>query len=91
MALRPLAMKRCLTNLIGNAAKYAKTVWVSVENMDKGAIQISIEDDGPGIPEAQYEEVFKPFYRVDSSRNTQTGALALASPSPGILSMPTEA
>ncbi len=80
VALRPLAMKRCLTNLIGNAAKYAKTVWVSVENIDKGAIQISIEDDGPGIPEAQYEEVFKPFYRVDSSRNTQTGGVGLGLP-----------
>ncbi len=48
--------------------------------MDKGAIQISIEDDGPGIPEAQYEEVFKPFYRVDSSRNTQTGGVGLGLP-----------
>lgn len=78
--LRPLAMKRCLTNLIGNAAKYAKTVWVTINKPEKDSIEIQIEDDGPGIPQEQYEDVFKPFYRVDSSRNTQTGGVGLGLP-----------
>jgi two-component system osmolarity sensor histidine kinase EnvZ len=48
--------------------------------VDDKKIQIQIEDNGPGIPEAMYEEVFKPFMRVDSSRNADTGGVGLGLP-----------
>lgn len=80
MTLRPLAMRRCLMNVIGNAAKYATKVWISVEKPEKRIVLITVEDNGPGIPEDQYEEVFKPFYRVDASRNVDTGGVGLGLP-----------
>lgn len=80
MTVRPLAMRRCLTNIIGNAAKYAKSVWVRLEKPERKTVLITVEDDGPGIPENLYEEVFKPFYRVDESRNVDTGGIGLGLP-----------
>ncbi|MCB1839393.1 MAG: HAMP domain-containing protein [Alphaproteobacteria bacterium] len=80
VTLRPLAMKRCLTNLISNASKYSHEVWVTVEQDEPSTVSITIEDNGPGIPEDQYEEVFKPFFRVDMSRNTETGGVGLGLP-----------
>lgn len=86
MPLRPLAIERCLTNLIGNARRHARsTVWVSVRRLGQGAgdgkgVEIVIDDDGPGIPENRYEDVFRPFYRVDSSRNIDTGGVGLGLP-----------
>lgn len=80
MTLRPLAMRRCLMNVIGNAAKYATKVWISIEKPEKRTVLIAVEDNGPGIPEDQYEEVFKPFYRVDASRNVDTGGVGLGLP-----------
>lgn len=78
--IRPLAMKRCLSNVLGNAAKYATNVWVSAKSIDKNKIEIVVEDNGPGIPDDQLQEVFKPFYRVDSSRNVNTGGVGLGLP-----------
>ena len=74
--LRPNAFKRCLTNLIDNAIQYADHV--SVRAGQRGdAIEITVDDDGPGIPEDQRGEVFKPFYRLDGSRNPGTGGVGL--------------
>ena len=80
ITLRPIAIKRCLTNLIGNAAKYSETVWVTAEKNEPKKLLITIEDNGPGIPEDHYDDVFKPFFRVDSSRNTDTGGVGLGLP-----------
>ncbi len=84
MPLRPLAIERCLFNLIGNARRYARSaIWVSLrewEQEGRKSAEIVIDDDGPGIPENRYDDVFKPFYRVDSSRNIDTGSVGLGLP-----------
>lgn len=74
--IKPQALKRCLTNLINNASRYGKAVWVTAFN-DNHCLNISIEDDGPGIPEEKREDVFKPFFRLDASRNMATGGVGL--------------
>ena len=74
--LRPQAFKRCMTNLIDNAIRYADHVTVRAGMRGK-AIEITVDDDGPGIPEDQREEVFKSFYRIDNSRNSETGGVGL--------------
>ncbi|MCB1562078.1 MAG: HAMP domain-containing protein [Alphaproteobacteria bacterium] len=77
--IRPVAFERALTNLLSNAAKYASHIWLSMHK-DGKVIEIRVEDNGPGIAQEQYEEVFKPFYRVDSSRNAETGGTGLGLP-----------
>ena len=65
---RKNALKRCLNNIIENGLSYAKNVYVYISK-SKNIINIFINDDGPGIPLNQYKNVFKPFYRLDESRN----------------------
>ena len=65
---RTNALKRCLNNIIENGLNYAKNVYVSTSK-SKNKLNISINDDGPGIPINQYKNVFKPFFRLDQSRN----------------------
>jgi two-component system osmolarity sensor histidine kinase EnvZ len=76
LTLRPEAMRRCLTNLIGNAQRHAKSIWVAAA-YHGDAVEITIDDDGSGIPPDKREEVFRPFYRIDSSRNPETGGIGL--------------
>ena len=73
---RPQALRRCLTNLLDNAIRYGIRARVILED---GAEQISIRvcDDGPGIPQAQLEKAFEPFFRGESSRNRETGGTGL--------------
>ena len=73
---REQALKRALTNIISNAFRYGKTIAVKLESNDK-KLWVAIEDDGPGIPEEKREEVFKAFYRLESSRNKETGGVGL--------------
>ena len=73
---RPMAFERAMGNVVSNAAKYADKIWVKAFLSDQ-KVQIEIEDNGPGIPAELYDEVFKPFTRVDSSRNTETGGVGL--------------
>ena len=73
---RPIALKRCLTNLVDNAIKYGKRATVAL-NVDDETVSVAIEDDGDGIPEAEVESVFTPFHRVESSRNRNTGGIGL--------------
>jgi two-component system osmolarity sensor histidine kinase EnvZ len=73
---RPHALSRCFTNLLNNAVKYSSHVWVHLERQPK-RLKIYIDDNGPGIPEAQRKDVFKPFFRLDESRNPQTGGSGL--------------
>lgn len=76
LPLRPNAFKRCIANLIDNATRYAGHV--SVRAGRRGdAIEITIDDDGPGIPASMREEVFRPFFRLDASRNPGTGGVGL--------------
>ncbi len=74
--LRRNAMKRCLTNLIGNGCKYADTVTVSTQR-DEHLITIHIDDDGKGIPADKIEDVFRPFLRLDEARNLDKGGSGL--------------
>ncbi len=74
--VRRHAMKRCLINLISNALRYGKQALVNVALRDH-AIDIVIDDDGPGIDVSQREEVFRPFLRLDESRNPTTGGVGL--------------
>jgi len=73
---RPAALKRALTNLIENAVKYGKTAQVAINPTPK-AIEIAIDDEGPGIPESELSRVFEPFYRVEGSRSRETGGVGL--------------
>lgn len=74
--VKPHALKRCLMNLINNGTRYGTQVWVTAY-IDTDHLVISIEDNGPGIPENKLEEVFKPFFRLDLSRNIATGGVGL--------------
>ena len=74
--LRPDAFRRCVNNLIGNAIRYARHVEVNAGERGR-SIEIIIDDDGPGIPEDRREEVFKPFFRLEGSRNPGTGGVGL--------------
>jgi signal transduction histidine kinase len=73
---RPAALKRALTNLIENAVKYGKSAHVAI-NLTRKAIEITIDDEGPGIPESELSRVFEPFYRVEGSRSRETGGVGL--------------
>ncbi len=78
--LRQTAFKRSLLNIVSNAIKYADHIWITLNKKSKNEIEIIIEDNGEGIPEDKFEEVFRPFYRVDSSRNIDTGGIGLGLP-----------
>ena len=68
LELRKLAFKRAIINLVDNAFNYGKQVMLTA-SINKDNLLIVVEDDGPGIPEIERENVFKPFYRIDNSRN----------------------
>ncbi|WP_425050744.1 ATP-binding protein [Psychromarinibacter sp. S121] len=70
--LRPHAITRALENLVGNALRYGETCEMRISVTER-AIRISVEDDGPGIPEDLREEALKPFSRLDKSRNQDRG------------------
>lgn len=72
----PMALRRLLTNLIENACKFAGHARARLYS-DAGAAVFEIEDDGPGLPEAELEKVFEPFYRAEPSRNRGTGGTGL--------------
>ncbi|HYA80327.1 MAG TPA: ATP-binding protein [Methylocystis sp.] len=69
---RPAAIKRLLANLVGNAQRYGKRIDLSAAN-DGKTMTIHIDDDGPGIPVDRLEDAFRPFYRLDESRNQDSG------------------
>jgi two-component system osmolarity sensor histidine kinase EnvZ len=73
---RPLAIKRCITNLAANAARFGSKVDITGTRRKK-AVEIVVDDNGPGIPADQREDVFRPFVRLETSRNRQTGGVGL--------------
>ena len=73
---RPNEIRRALRNLIENAIAYGSRAKVSMEEQDR-AYQIVVDDDGPGIPEADRKRVFEPFVRLEASRSSETGGSGL--------------
>jgi two-component system, OmpR family, osmolarity sensor histidine kinase EnvZ len=76
LPLRPDAMRRCIANLLSNARRYGSHIWVTALPVADG-VDILVDDDGPGIPAAQRENVFRPFFRLDPARNPATGGVGL--------------
>jgi two-component system, OmpR family, osmolarity sensor histidine kinase EnvZ len=76
MPVRPNALRRCLGNLIANARRHGSHVWLTSGVVADG-IDIVVDDDGPGIPPADRGRVFRPFVRLDASRNPSTGGVGL--------------
>jgi len=73
---RPQALSRSIMNLAGNAVRYGRHVAVRAGRRADG-IEVTVDDDGPGIPESKREEVFKAFVRLEGSRNPKTGGVGL--------------
>jgi signal transduction histidine kinase len=73
---KPAALKRCLANLVENAVKYGKSALIKIDDNDE-QLEIRIQDEGPGIPTAELERVFDPFYRLEGSRSRETGGTGL--------------
>jgi two-component system osmolarity sensor histidine kinase EnvZ len=76
VTVRPAAFKRCLANLVSNAARFASTVSIT-GHRDHRWLTVTIDDDGPGIPQPLREDVFKPFLRLDDARNQDEGGTGL--------------
>lgn len=74
--LRPIAIKRCLTNIVSNAQRYASEIRIEAVR-GRTSVEITVDDNGPGIPPERYEDVFRPFLRLDQSRNAATGGVGL--------------
>ena len=76
VTVRPAAFKRCLGNLVSNAARHAPSIAIT-GHRDHRYLTVTVDDDGPGIPSALREEVFKPFLRLDDARNQDEGGTGL--------------
>ena len=73
---REQALRRAFTNVVENAFHYGKTIAVKLSS-DDNHLEFEVDDDGPGIPADKRDDVFKAFYRVDGSRNKETGGVGL--------------
>ncbi|VWB87746.1 two-component system sensor histidine kinase [Burkholderia lata] len=76
ISAQPLGLKRCLTNLVANAIRYGEDAHIRLIDTPS-CVRIQVVDHGPGIPESQLERALEPFYRVESSRNRNTGGTGL--------------
>lgn len=76
LQLRRGAIRRCLTNLLGNALRYGKRAEIALQ-AGSNTIEIAIDDDGPGIAPDKREDMFRPFTRLEASRNPATGGIGL--------------
>ena len=76
VSVRRAGLRRVLANLLDNALKHGSKAAVSLHR-DEHLVEITVEDDGPGIPEPQREEAFRPFHRLDEGRNLQSGGSGL--------------
>ncbi len=74
--VRPLAVKRCVGNLVANAQRHADHVWISAKR-EPQFVSVIVDDDGVGIPAEHREKVFRPFYRRDEARNQDQGGAGL--------------
>jgi signal transduction histidine kinase len=82
--VRPIALKRALTNLVGNAASYGGGARVTLAPPKpaggEAIVMLAIDDEGPGIAEQEIERAFLPFHRLEESRNRETGGVGLGLP-----------
>lgn len=69
-------MRRAISNLTDNAVKYGGSAAVTLV-AEAGCVVITVDDEGPGIPRTEREKVFEPFYRLETSRNSETGGVGL--------------
>jgi len=76
VTVRPAAFRRCLANLVSNAARFAKAISIT-GHRDHRWLTVTVDDDGPGIPAEMREEVFRPFLRLDDARNQDEGNTGL--------------
>jgi signal transduction histidine kinase len=72
----PAAFKRAVRNLLDNAVKHGRSGSIGVQTSSH-AIEITVDDDGPGIPENELKKVLEPFYRLEGSRSRETGGVGL--------------
>ena len=82
-------INRCLNNLIDNSLKYANKMKISLTKKNTNLF-ITIDDDGPGIPKSEYENVFKPFYKIDKSRADAVEIFRVFIPSPPVPQVSTQ-
>ncbi len=83
VAIRRMAVQRAIMNLLQNARRYAPHAWISLRAAATPAgemVEIVVDDDGPGVPAESRSDVFRPFYRLDGSRNQATGGIGLGLP-----------
>lgn len=76
ISCRPTALRRAVSNLVDNAVKYGRSATVTLTPEIARAV-ITVDDEGPGIPRSEREKVFEPFYRIESSRDPDTGGVGL--------------
>ncbi len=76
VVVRPDAFRRLMTNLVSNAARYGDRIAIRATH-DARYLIVMIDDDGPGIPADQREDVFRPFFRLDEARNVDSGGTGL--------------
>ena len=76
VTVRPAAFRRCLANLVSNAARFAPSVSIT-GHRDHRWLTLTVDDDGPGVPIDMREEVFRPFLRLDDARNQDEGGTGL--------------
>jgi len=74
--VRPQAYKRCLVNLVRNACRHGNNVAIAGSH-GEGQLVVTVDDDGPGVPPAEYDAIFKPFYRLDEARNLDESGTGL--------------
>ena len=72
VTVRPDAFKRCLANLVANAQRFGSRIVLEAQR-DGRFLTINVDDDGPGIPPERRDDVFRPFFRLDESRNQDSG------------------
>ena len=76
ISVRLNSIKRCINNLLSNSLKFSKNIKITCDKKNN-YVEIIIDDDGPGIPEKERKKVLQPFYRVEDSRNRDTGGIGL--------------
>jgi two-component system osmolarity sensor histidine kinase EnvZ len=74
--IRPNSIKRCISNLLDNGLSYGKKIEINAQKTVSN-ISLFVDDDGPGIPENEYQNVMKPFYRIDKSRGQNKSGVGL--------------
>jgi len=76
ISLRANNFRRCISNILNNSLRYAKNIEIESKEVTN-SVEITIDDDGVGIPKESRDDVFKPFFRLDSSRNLDKGSVGL--------------